>query len=135
MLFYFSKRWVCLLYFETDKSCCRLVFLCFVGVLAMYVHVLVFYIILFVNIHINVHSKIFADVKQKVPYLYSFWTQTIFRSSHQRCSVKKGVLRNFTKFKGKHLRQSLFFSKVAFSYIIWLGFKNGKAELKQRVKV
>ena len=36
-----------------------------------------------------------------------------FRSSHRRCSVKKGVLRNFTKFTGKHLCQSLFFSKVA----------------------
>ena len=30
------------------------------------------------------------------------------RSSHQRCSVKKGVLRNFAKFTGKHLCQSLF---------------------------
>ena len=30
------------------------------------------------------------------------------RSSHQRCSVRKGVLRNFTKFTGKHLSQSLF---------------------------
>ena len=28
------------------------------------------------------------------------------RSSHQRCSVKKGVLRNFTKFTEKHLCQS-----------------------------
>ena len=35
------------------------------------------------------------------------------RSSHQRCSVKKGVLRNFAKFTGKHLCQSLFFNKVA----------------------
>ena len=26
-----------------------------------------------------------------------------FRSSHQGCSMKKGVLRNFTKFTGKHL--------------------------------
>ena len=26
---------------------------------------------------------------------------------------KKGVLRNFAKFTGKHLRQSLFFNKVA----------------------
>ena len=34
-----------------------------------------------------------------------------FRSSHQRCSVKKGVLRNVAKFTGKHLRQSLFFNK------------------------
>ena len=27
--------------------------------------------------------------------------------------MKKGVLRNFTKFAGKHLCQSLFFNKVA----------------------
>ena len=31
----------------------------------------------------------------------------------QRCSVKKRVLRNFAKFTGKHLCQSLFFSRVA----------------------
>ena len=30
-----------------------------------------------------------------------------------RCSVKIGVLRNFTKFTGKHLHQRLFFNKVA----------------------
>ena len=27
--------------------------------------------------------------------------------------MRKGVLRNFTKFTGKHLRQGLFFNKVA----------------------
>ena len=36
-----------------------------------------------------------------------------FRSSHRRCSVKKGVLRNFAKFTGKHLCQGLLFNKVA----------------------
>ena len=30
-----------------------------------------------------------------------------FRSSHPRCFVRKGVLRNFAKFTGKHLCQSL----------------------------
>ena len=35
----------------------------------------------------------------------------INRSSHQKCSVKKGVLENFTKFAGKHLFQILFFTK------------------------
>ena len=30
-----------------------------------------------------------------------------------RCSVKKSVLKNFAKFTGKHLHQSLFFNKVA----------------------
>ena len=34
-------------------------------------------------------------------------------ASHQRCFVQKGVLRNFLKFTGKHLCQSLFFNKVA----------------------
>ena len=40
-----------------------------------------------------------------IPFLY--------RSSHQNCSVEVGVLKNFPKFTGKHLRQSLFFNKVA----------------------
>ena len=35
------------------------------------------------------------------------------RSSQRRCSVRKGALRNFGKFTGKHLCQSLFFNKVA----------------------
>ena len=35
-----------------------------------------------------------------------------FRSSHQRCSVKKSVLRNFEKSTGKHLCQSLFLVKL-----------------------
>ena len=34
------------------------------------------------------------------------------RSSHRRCSVKKGVLRNFTKFTGKHLCQGRFLIKL-----------------------
>ena len=37
----------------------------------------------------------------------------INRSSLRRCSVRKGVLRNFAKFTGKYLCQSLFFNKVA----------------------
>ena len=38
---------------------------------------------------------------------------TLSRSNHQSCSVRKGVLRNFTKFTGKHMYQSLFFNKAA----------------------
>ena len=37
----------------------------------------------------------------------------IFASSQRRCSIKKGgILKNFTKFTGKHLCQSLYFNKV-----------------------
>ena len=35
------------------------------------------------------------------------------RSSHPDVFCKKGVLRNFAKFTGKHLCQSLYFNKVA----------------------
>ena len=35
------------------------------------------------------------------------------RSSRPEVYCKRGVLRNFTKFTGKHLCQSLFFNKVA----------------------
>ena len=37
----------------------------------------------------------------------------IVRRSHQRCSVEKGVLKNFIKFTGKHLCQNPFFNKVS----------------------
>ena len=37
----------------------------------------------------------------------------LYRNSHQRCSIKIGVLKNFAKSTGKHLRQGLFFNKVA----------------------
>ena len=37
----------------------------------------------------------------------------IFRSSHQRCFMKDGVLKNFAKFTEKPLYQSLLFNKAA----------------------
>ena len=38
---------------------------------------------------------------------------TIFRSSHQRCSIKKAILEHFVIFTGKHRCRGLFFNKVA----------------------
>ena len=35
------------------------------------------------------------------------------RGSHQKCFIRKGLLRNFAKFTGKHLCQSHFLNKVA----------------------
>ena len=40
-----------------------------------------------------------------------------FRTSYQRCSMKKGVLRNFTIFTGKHLYQSLFLKKETLVHV------------------
>ena len=45
--------------------------------------------------------------------LCSGMVPSINRSSHRRCSIRKGVLRNFIKFTGNHLCQSLFFNEVA----------------------
>ena len=39
-------------------------------------------------------------------------SQVYVTSSHRRCSVKKGVLKNFANFKGKHLCWSLFLIKL-----------------------
>ena len=44
---------------------------------------------------------------------YSDCSLIVSEAVAQRCSVKRGVLRNFTKFTGTHLWQSLFFKKVA----------------------
>ena len=39
--------------------------------------------------------------------------KSALRSSYQRCSKRKDVLKNFTKFTGKHLCLRLFSNKVA----------------------
>ena len=49
----------------------------------------------------------------KVLFLYPLKKWGLLRSSHQRCTIKVHVLRNFAKFSGKRLCQSLFFNKVA----------------------
>ena len=47
------------------------------------------------------------------PFFQKVIEKDMFRSSHWRCSVTKDVLRNFSKFTGKHMCQLLFFNKVA----------------------
>ena len=56
-------------------------------------------------------TRSIVDVWKK-PW-YAYITCLWFRGSHRRCSVRKGVLRDFAKVTGKHLCQSLFFNKVA----------------------
>ena len=51
-----------------------------------------------------------------------------YRSSHRRYSVRKGVLRSFAKFTGKHLCQSLSFNKVDH-------FEDGLRKLLTKVSV
>ena len=46
-------------------------------------------------------------------FLDTLCKNLLYRSSHRRSSVRKDVLRNFAKFTGKPMCQSLFFNKVA----------------------
>ena len=55
-------------------------------------------------------NYLLKDIKHISPKIFQ---RVKNRSSHRRCSVKKGVLRNYAKFTGKHLCQSFFFNKVA----------------------
>ena len=56
----------------------------------------------------GISGTAFHFFKIKLQLIYA-----ISRSSHQRCPMRKGVLRNFAKFTRKHLCQSLFLNKVA----------------------
>ena len=60
------------------------------------------------TIFYNLNSKSITNAKK-------FWmnVKLLFKSSHKRYAIKKDVLRNFAKFTGKHLCQSLFFNEVA----------------------
>ena len=72
-------------------------------------------------------------ITKKMLYLndiaQNFVTRGLFstESVAQRCPVKKNVLKNFTKFKGKYLCQSLFLNKVAsFLYFLDKSLKTDK---------
>ena len=52
----------------------------------------------------------------------SLLLSTVNRSSHGRCSIRKGVLRNFAKFTGKNLCQSQIVSGIGVFVIIVLKF-------------
>ena len=63
-----------------------------------------------------VHSNFCSDSNYElvsVKVLRIISNMIIDRSSQRRCSLKKGVLKNFAKFTGKHLCQSQFFNEVA----------------------
>ena len=54
---------------------------------------------------LEVSQNFLENIRVRVRFTY--------RSSHRRRSIEKNVLKNFAKFTGKHLCQSLIFDKVA----------------------
>ena len=70
------------------------------------------------------HFKMQENVYEGIKFLsffqfISLWSLVLLlnRSSHPEVFCKKGVLRSFAKFKGKHLCQSLFFKKEALAQV------------------
>ena len=74
-------------------------------------------------------------LSMQVSILSSFPDFRMIRSSHQRCLIKRGVLRNFTKFTGKHpqvfCREFCVISKNTFftEHVWWLLLNDAKLEL------
>ena len=70
-----------------------------------------FYTRFLYNDHLpSISSNLCKKISLQWYRLYNFPS---FRSSHWRCSVRKTVLINFTKFTGERLQQSPFSNKVA----------------------
>ena len=72
---------------------------------------------LFINNHGNVLKLMLFQVHCELTPSYFIKKHKLKLGFHcqkqpPRCSVRKGVLRNFTKFTGKHLCQNFFFNNV-----------------------
>ena len=66
----------------------------------------------------GVFQQIISTDKQIFNISNNVSSIVIYRSSHRRCSVRKGALWNFAKVTGKYLCQSLYFNKVRSVYFI-----------------
>ena len=62
---------------------------------------------------------------EKIHHSYYRFLKIYFRSSRPEVFCRKGFLRNFAKFTGKYLCQSLFFNKVASRNFIRLWMYDG----------
>ena len=69
------------------------------------------YIVIFCSVY-SKNLKLYS-IKDLILQVKCIKYLLIFRGGGPEVFCKKGVLRNFAKFMGKHLRQSLYFNKVA----------------------
>ena len=83
----------------------------------MYLHPYTFVVlketccIMFISLTRDHFKKTFLAFMFRESRAKMFQRKSSFRSSHRRCSIKKGVFRSFAKLTGKHLCQRLFFNK------------------------
>ena len=63
------------------------------------------------------------NVCQRKPVFWDILcSETLVGSSQRKCSIKESFLKNFTKFTGKHLLQSLFYIKLQ-TWALQLSYK------------
>ena len=84
------------------------------------------------NFWLFIKKKMQAKENERVIWFWIFTRKCYYRSSHPEVLCKEGVLKNFTKFTGKHLCQSLFsnkatsllqlYQKVALAQVIFCEF-------------
>ena len=55
------------------------------------------------------YLSVLLYIQHLLPHHHCYYSEVVVRM----CSIRKGVLRNFEKFTGKHLYQSLLFDKIA----------------------
>ena len=99
------------------------------------IYIKVIYSLLFTFLHLNFNCTFLwavftiVKLKQRIFEITSTWVTTrhrilsAFLAECQKCSMKKSVLKNFAKFTGKHLCQSLFFNQVgglSLSIFLWI---------------
>ena len=67
-----------------------------------------YFLVMYFHTHVPI-KELDSQIKLVLTFYIVFnrWNISKDRSSHQRCSIRKGVLRNFAKFTGRHLCQSL----------------------------
>ena len=61
----------------------------------------------------NAFKQVIVDTRGNVDEVMRIGNMIIAEAASWSCFCKKGVLKNFAKFTGKHLCQSLFFNKVS----------------------
>ena len=62
----------------------------------------------------------------------TFRLTILFQKQPRRCSLRKSVLRNFAKFTGKHLCQSLFIKKETLARVFVIILRNSVEQLFYR---
>ena len=86
-------------------------YICILSYIYTYIHIYIYICIYVYYLFVFEQVYVYEFVDLLKPCLHTRAIFLIVRSSHQRCSVRKGVLRNLAKFTGKRLRPGTLLKK------------------------